>query len=109
MRDLDRAHPCLVGGDFNDWRSLLEPVLVEVFDFRCATRPRGFGSRAVRTYPSFSPRGPLDRVYFRGPLRLLECHAGRLRKARLASDHLPVVAEFELSVPQAARMSPPPE
>ena len=109
LRDLPRSQPCLVGGDFNDWRSLLEPVLVEVFDFRCATRPPGFRSRALRTYPSFSPRGPLDRFYYRGPLRLLDCHAGRLRSARLASDHLPVVAEFELSVPQAARMSAPPE
>lgn len=109
MRHLERAQPCLVGGDFNDWRSLLEPVMVEVFHFRCATRPPGFRSRALRTYPSFSPRGPLDRFYYRGPLRLLDCHAGRLRSARLASDHLPVVAEFELSVPHAARMSAPPE
>lgn len=109
MRDMSRSQACLVGGDFNDWRSLLEPVLVEVFDFGCATRPPGSRSRALRTYPSFSPRGPLDRFYFRGPLRLLDCHAGRLRTARLASDHLPVVAEFELSVPHAARMSPPPE
>lgn len=109
MRDMSRSQACLVGGDFNDWRSLLEPVLVEVFDFRCATRPPGFRSRALRTYPSFSPRGPLDRFYYRGPLRLMDCHAGRLRAARLASDHLPVLAEFELSVPQAARMSAPPE
>ncbi len=109
MRGLERTHPCLVGGDFNDWRSMLEPVLVEVFDFRCATRPPGARRRALRTYPSFSPSGPLDRLYYRGPMRLLDCHAGRLRSARLASDHLPVVAEFELSVPQAARMSAPPE
>ena len=109
LRGMSRGQPCLVGGDFNDWRSLLEPVLVEVFDFRCATRPPGLRSRALRTYPSFSPRGPLDRLYYRGPLRLLECHAGRLRTARLASDHLPVVAEFELSMPHAARMSGPPE
>jgi endonuclease/exonuclease/phosphatase family metal-dependent hydrolase len=109
MRSMNRAAACLVGGDFNDWRSLLEPVFVEVFDFRCATRQPGFRTRALRTYPSFSPRGPLDRLYYRGPLRLLDCHTGRLRTARLASDHLPVVADFELSVPQAARMSAPPE
>jgi endonuclease/exonuclease/phosphatase family metal-dependent hydrolase len=96
MRTISRSHACLVGGDFNDWRSLLEPVLVEVFGFRCATRPPGLRSRALRTYPSFSPRGPLDRLYFRGPIRLIECHTCRLAAARLASDHLPVLADFEL-------------
>jgi endonuclease/exonuclease/phosphatase family metal-dependent hydrolase len=38
----------------------------------------------------------LDRIYFRGRLRLLSARRCRLRVSRVASDHLPVVADFEL-------------
>mgnify|MGYP003462163147 CR=1 FL=1 len=26
--------------------------------------------RAIATFPSFFPQGPLDRIYYRGPLRV---------------------------------------
>ena len=61
---------CLVGGDFNDWRSLLRPVFVDLLGFRCATGGNGDGERPITTFPSFFPQGALDRIYFRGPLRL---------------------------------------
>lgn len=89
----DTAH-CLVGGDFNDWRSLLWPTFVEELGFANATDlKRG----VMRTYPSFSPRGGLDRLYFRGGLKLRAAWTCRLQVSRVASDHLPVVADFELS------------
>jgi endonuclease/exonuclease/phosphatase family metal-dependent hydrolase len=88
--------PCLVAGDFNDWRAQLLPIFVEILQFKSATL-QSFGSEeAIRTYPSFSPTGALDKVFFRGPLRLLGARSCRLRVSRVASDHLPVVAEFEL-------------
>jgi endonuclease/exonuclease/phosphatase family metal-dependent hydrolase len=87
---------CLVGGDFNDWRSLLHPIFTEILDFRCATQ-RGFSSNgAIRTYPAFSPTGGLDKIYYRGPIRILGARSCRLRVSKVASDHLPIVAEFEL-------------
>jgi len=85
---------CLVGGDFNDWRSLLVPFLTGGMNFRSATDSST--GRPLRTYPSFFPRGPLDRIYYRGPLHLLNASRCRLRLSRLASDHLPIVADFEL-------------
>src|SRR5262245_40115503 len=88
--------PCLIGGDFNDWRSLLVPIFVEVLDFKSATRHRFGRQPAIRTYPAFSPTGPLDKIYFRGGLRLLGARSCRLGISRVASDHLPMVAEFEL-------------
>ncbi len=89
---------CLLGGDFNDWRSLLRAFFIEALGFRCATdRPTRRGVRAIKTYPSFSPRAGLDRLYYRGPLRIVSIHACRHRVSRLASDHLPLVAEFEFS------------
>lgn len=91
------TEPCIVGGDFNDWRLLLHPIFTDILGFGCATHRRyGFG-RGLRTYPSFSPRGDLDRIYFRGTLRLVSSRTCRLRQAKVASDHLPVIADFELS------------
>ncbi len=95
--DLDPHTACLLGGDFNDWRSLLRAYFVEAFGFQCATdRHTLTGVRAMKTYPSFSPRGGLDRIYFRGGLRLLSVNRCRHQLARVASDHLPVSAIFEL-------------
>lgn len=94
---LNAGTPCLLGGDFNDWRSLLRAFFVEGMGFRCATdRDTANGPRALRTYPSFSPRGGLDRIYYRGGLRLVSAARCRHQSARIASDHLPVLATFEL-------------
>lgn len=93
---LDPAAPCLIGGDFNDWRGRLHAVFVENLDFQCATQRRFGSRRAIRTYPSFSPTGGLDKIYFRGPLSVVGARACRLSASKVASDHLPIVAEFEL-------------
>jgi endonuclease/exonuclease/phosphatase family metal-dependent hydrolase len=87
---------CMVAGDFNDWRSLLHPIFTEILSFRCATQNPRRTDRSIRTYPAFSPRGSLDRIYYRGPVRALASRACRLRVSKVASDHLPVVADFEL-------------
>ncbi len=95
---LDHGVACLVGGDFNDWRSRLRDFFVGALDFDCATdHNTRRGARAIKTYPSFSPQGGLDKLYFRGPLRLLHAFRCRHELSRVASDHLPVFADFELS------------
>jgi len=87
--------PCLIGGDFNDWRSRLRPIFTEALDFRCDTQLSS--GRAMRTYPSLSPRGGLDRFYSRGGLRLISVRTCRLRVSRVASDHLPLIADYRVS------------
>ena len=88
---------CLLAGDFNDWLALLHPAVGEVMGFKSATQHR-FGYQAsIRTYPSFSPTGALDKIYYRGPIRLIAARSCRLGISRIASDHLPIVAEFELT------------
>lgn len=94
--ELDPHHASIVGGDFNDWRSLLHPIFTEILRFGCATQKEYAYNNALRTYPSFSPRGGLDRIYFRGPLRLLTARACRLSLSRVASDHLPIIVDFDL-------------
>jgi len=88
--------PCLVAGDFNDWRYLLRPFFVDMLGFRSATGGDAEGERALPTFPSFFPQGGLDRVYYRGPLRLAGARRCRLVASRVASDHLPVIADFDL-------------
>ena len=96
LASLEAGTACLVGGDFNDWRSLLQPALTGPMHFRSATDRTRSGKKAIATYPSFFPRGPLDRIYFRGPVRLISARRCRLRLSRIASDHLPIVADFEI-------------
>lgn len=88
--------PCVVGGDFNDWRSRLVPRLTGPLAFRSSTERRWGRERTILTYPAFFPRGPLDRIYYRGRLRLLAARRCRLRLSRVASDHLPIVADFQI-------------
>ena len=87
---------CLVAGDFNDWRSQLVPHFTGPLRFRSATESTRRGEKTFLTYPSFFPRGPLDRIYYRGPLELLAAKRCRLRISRIASDHLPIIADFEI-------------
>lgn len=88
--------PTIIAGDYNDWRSLLRPFFVDMLGFRSATGGNGERERAIATFPSFFPQGALDRVYYRGPLRLAGAKRCRLALSRVASDHLPVVADFDL-------------
>ena len=88
---------CIVGGDFNDWLSRLRALFIEGMSLHCATdRETRYRTRPIKTYPSFSPRGGLDRIYYRGDLRLISAMSCRHQIAKIASDHLPVIVDFEL-------------
>jgi endonuclease/exonuclease/phosphatase family metal-dependent hydrolase len=89
--------PTIVAGDYNDWRSLLRPFFVDMLGFRSATGGNTVSERAIATFPSFFPQGSLDRIYYRGPLRLAAAKRCRLGLSRVASDHLPVIVDFDLS------------
>jgi endonuclease/exonuclease/phosphatase family metal-dependent hydrolase len=96
LRHLPERVACIVGGDFNDWRSLVQPFFESELGFRSANGGDSGAERRVKTYPSFFPQGPLDRIYFRGPFRLLAARTCRLGLCRVASDHLPLVADLEI-------------
>ena len=88
--------PCLVGGDFNDWRTLLAPIFTDILNFECATNhSRGYHNPLL-TYPAFTPTGGLDKIFYRGPMKLIKRRRCWMGITRLASDHLPVIAEFKL-------------
>ncbi len=87
---LSRLHsdtPVIVAGDFNDvWGTLGEKHLV----------PRGFRgtSPRIRTFPAVAPVRALDSIYVRGDATIERAWRSRLRIARRASDHLPLVADL---------------
>lgn len=80
----------IAAGDMNDvWGGIGKATL----------EPAGFVSATghLKTFPAFLPLRPLDRIYFRGALRLHHAFVSKIEPARQASDHLPLVAEFELT------------
>lgn len=90
------GQPCVVAGDFNDWWTRIAPILTEGLGFACATN-HGWGyQNAFETYPSFSPTGGLDKIFCRGGISILRGRRCRLGASKVASDHLPVIAELEL-------------
>jgi endonuclease/exonuclease/phosphatase family metal-dependent hydrolase len=95
LHDADARRPCIIAGDMNDWRGVLKRVFRRGGSFACATTRRPGSRWSIRTFPSYAPAGGLDKVFYRGPLRLLHAHRSRLNVARIASDHLPVIVEFE--------------
>jgi endonuclease/exonuclease/phosphatase family metal-dependent hydrolase len=83
------AGPRVVMGDFNEWHR--GPV----------TRGlrREFSSpmrRMRRTHPAVFPLFKLDRIYWDVELEGETFHAHRSRLARVASDHLPVIARLRV-------------
>lgn len=86
-------NPRLVVGDFNEWtRGLTTRLLRGTFK---TFRPK-HGLRFPRTYPGVFPFLSLDHYYYEAPLELVFARLIRTRKALVASDHLPLVAEFRL-------------
>ena len=60
------------------------------------------GPRIRRTHPAPLPLFPLDRIYWDRSLHGDRFHVHRSRLARVASDHLPVVARLRLALPRVS-------
>jgi endonuclease/exonuclease/phosphatase family metal-dependent hydrolase len=85
--DAADARPTVLLGDFNEWRP------------RSALRrfDRHFGmALAPATFPSPFPVSALDRIWVAPADACVGLRAHRSRAARVASDHLPLVATLEL-------------
>lgn len=90
----DLRGPRLVIGDFNEWtRGLTTRLMRNEFQ---TFRPR-HAARFPRTFPGMLPILSLDHCYYEPPLQLLDTRLWRSRKALLASDHLPLIADFTLT------------
>jgi endonuclease/exonuclease/phosphatase family metal-dependent hydrolase len=87
----DRARPRLLLGDFNEWpRGLVSSLLGKHFNI--AEPRRRFGR--ARSYPGILPLAHVDHIYYDFPLEVKSVAVHRSRLALIASDHLPIVADF---------------
>jgi endonuclease/exonuclease/phosphatase family metal-dependent hydrolase len=96
----ENGHATIVMGDFNGWgraRYSLEPLERTMQEAPCG-----------RSFPSNRPLARLDRIYFGGPLALVDCGVVRSPETRVASDHLPAVAEFVMAAPDEPPVRAPP-
>lgn len=93
VHDRRAVGPKILLGDFNEWMrgrttALLSERLssVELFPFL----------RRRRTYPGLFPILHLDHIYYEGHVEVLNVELPRTRKALVASDHLPLVADLRV-------------
>ncbi len=100
LKRADLRGPRVVVGDFNEWtRGLATRLMGQEFE---AVEPRAF-LRYARTYPGVLPILHLDHFYYDKHLALQDFRLHRSRRALVASDHLPLVAEFSLTNPLEAK------
>ena len=91
--------PRVVMGDFNEWHR--GPVTKGLrLEFSSPMR------RMRRTHPAMFPIFKLDRIYWDVELQGEEFHVHRSRLARVASDHLPVVARLRVRRRLAEPLTP---
>lgn len=89
----DHDGPRIMLGDFNEWtRGMASRVLAE--HFQSADMRLALGRK--HTYPGMLPFLHLDHIYYDNALELEAAQLHRSRLALVASDHLPIVAEFHL-------------
>ncbi|HEX8335646.1 MAG TPA: endonuclease/exonuclease/phosphatase family protein [Pyrinomonadaceae bacterium] len=94
LRDPKLTGPRVVVGDFNEWTHGLASRLLSQ-ELRSADLRRHLRTR--RTYPGALPFLHLDHVYYDHTLELERLTLHRSRLSLVASDHLPLVADFKLS------------
>lgn len=90
---LSEGANCILGGDFNDWRTLVSKRLANRVGLQEAHLSQT--KKHARTFPARFPVLKLDRIYYRG-LTIKHAKVLRGRPWMYLSDHLPLFAEFEL-------------
>lgn len=83
----------ILGGDFNDWTGSVSHMLEDRIGLSEVFLLSN-GAHA-RTFPSFMPLLPLDRIYFKGA-SLIHCEVLKNSEFKYLSDHLPIMVEFEV-------------
>lgn len=92
----------VVLGDFNEWtRGLASELLSR--DFRSVDILAHLGRS--RTYPGLLPLLHLDHIYFDPSLKLKHLTIHKTRTSLIASDHLPLIADFRLETSALERQA----
>ena len=85
--------PKIILGDFNEWmKGLATKTLSALFNSIDIAQHL----KRKRTYPGFFPMLHLDHIYYEGDVTVRSMELVRTRRALMASDHLPLVADFRI-------------
>jgi len=93
LNDVSIESPRIVLGDFNEWSIGLTTRLLRSHMQSADIRKH---LNRSRTYPGFLPLLHLDHIYYDQDLTLERLSLLRTRQALVASDHLPLTAEFTM-------------
>lgn len=93
LSNTELGGPRIVLGDFNEW---IPGKATRLLAAHFAAPDLQSLSVRRRTYPCVLPLLRLDHIYFDNTLKLHRLELHRSPKALVASDHLPVLAEFSL-------------
>ncbi|MEZ5398089.1 MAG: endonuclease/exonuclease/phosphatase family protein [Bryobacteraceae bacterium] len=94
LRAIDIAGPRIVAGDFNEWtRGLVSRNLTA--EFHDLTRHL----KRRRVYPAGFPLLHLDHAYYDSHLAVEQAYFHINRRSLIASDHLPLVVDFQFTRP----------
>lgn len=92
LKNSDHIGPRVLLGDFNEWTRGLASRLLSAH-FRSADIRTHIGRAS---YPGVLPILHLDHIYYDEALELVSAKLHRSRTALVASDHLPIVANFRV-------------
>lgn len=84
--------PMLLAGDTNDWGNRLLNKTLAHGGFHQASLPLV----ECRSFPAWFPVASLDKIFIRNGVRRPIAHVVRNHQTRMASDHLPLVVDFEI-------------
>jgi endonuclease/exonuclease/phosphatase family metal-dependent hydrolase len=93
LRNPELTGARIVVGDFNEWTRGLATRLLSA-EMRAADIRTHL--KSARTYPGALPLVHLDHIYYDPPLELTSLRLHKSLTALVASDHLPLVADFRV-------------
>jgi len=82
----------VIAGDFNEW---ISGLTTRLFKSRFQSVDPKLDLGTLRSFPGVAPIVHLDHVYFDNAFELLNASLHKSRKALVASDHVPIVAELK--------------
>ena len=88
LQSIGNREMTILMGDLNEWLPIRLPFRKIMANFDHLTAPPSF--------PTFFPFLALDRILIRPHQRVIAMHVHKSRLARIASDHYPVVAAFNV-------------
>jgi endonuclease/exonuclease/phosphatase family metal-dependent hydrolase len=86
--------PKIILGDFNEWARHLGATDLLAERLQSIDLSKHLSRR--RTYPGFFPILHLDHIYYEGQVEVLKVTLPKDRMAKMASDHLPLVADLSI-------------